>query len=405
MTDHQFDIVVVGAGMVGASFAALVAGSDWGQTLRIGVLEASPFAMPDLSDSFDPRVVALTATSRQLLDRVGVWQQIADRRACPYRRMAVWEADGTGHIEFDCAEVRQPNLGHIVENALIVQALLQRLGQLPNVTLLCPAQVTGLEREADSQAVIIRLADGGSVATRLLAAADGAHSKVRELCGLPLRQWDYGHQAIVTTVTTEREHGYTARQRFLPEGPLAFLPLRDEQGDCHHCSIVWSQQPEKAAELMALDDAAFCRALTRAGDHCLGEVVAVDKRYAIPLWQRHAVDYVLPGVALLGDAAHTIHPLAGQGVNLGFQDVLVLAEEVQRSLSRQLSPGELNGLKRYQRRRKPHNLGMMVTMEGFKRLFESRGLPLRLLRNDGLKLANRLGPIKNRLVRQAMGLG
>lgn len=404
MADRDFDIVVVGAGMVGASFAALAAGSSWGQSLRIGVLEASFFVMPDLSDSFDPRVVALTETSRQLLEDVGVWKQIADRRVCPYRRMAVWESDGTGHIEFDCSEVRQPSLGHIVENALIVQALLQRLAALPNVELLCPAQVTGLQRYADREGVVIGLADGSTVSTRLVAAADGARSKVRDLCELPLRQWDYGHQAIVTTVTTEKVHDFTARQRFLPEGPLAFLPLRDEQGDCHRCSIVWSQQAEKATELMALNDAEFCSALTQAGDRCLGEVVAVDKRYCIPLWQRHAVDYVLPGIALLGDAAHTIHPLAGQGVNLGFQDVLVLAEEVQRSLSRDLSPGELNGLQRYQRRRKPHNLGMMATMEGFKRLFESQTLTLRLLRNDGMKLANQLGPVKNLLVRQAMGL-
>lgn len=405
MAEHRFDIVVVGAGMVGASFAALVAGSPWGANLRVGVLEAAPFKMPDLSGSFDPRVVALTEASRGLLEQVGAWPQIAARRVCPYRHMEVWEADGTGHIEFDCAEVRQPSLGHIVENALIVEALLQRLDALPNVELLCPAKVVGLERVEKSGDMLIALADGDTVTTRLLAAADGARSKVRELCGLQLRQWDYGHQAIVTTITTEREHGYSARQRFLPEGPLAFLPLRDEQGDCHRCSIVWSQQSEKAAELMALDDAEFCRALTQASDHCLGDVVTVDKRYCIPLWQRHAVDYVLPGVALMGDAAHTIHPLAGQGVNLGFQDVLALAEEVEHSLSRGLSPGELTGLKRYQRRRKPHNLGMMAAMEGFKRLFESPAPPLRLLRNDGMKLANNLGPLKNQLVRQAMGLG
>ncbi|MEZ5530464.1 MAG: UbiH/UbiF/VisC/COQ6 family ubiquinone biosynthesis hydroxylase [Porticoccaceae bacterium] len=405
MADRQFDIVVVGAGMVGASFAALVAGSPWGAGLRIGVLEASPFVMPDLSETFDPRVVALTEASRGLLEQVGAWPQIAARRVCPYRHMEVWEADGTGHIEFDCAEVRQPSLGHIVENALVVEALLQRLEDLPNVELLCPARVSGIARVARGEELLIELDGGETVATRLVAAADGARSKVRELCGLQLRQWDYGHQAIVTTITTEREHGYSARQRFLPEGPLAFLPLRDEQGDCHRCSIVWSQQSEKASELVALDDAEFCRALTLASDHCLGEVTAVDKRYCIPLWQRHAVDYVLPGVALMGDAAHTIHPLAGQGVNLGFQDVLALAEEVQRSLSRGLSPGELTGLKRYQRRRKPHNLGMMATMEGFKRLFESQALPLRLLRNDGLTFANNLGPLKNQLVRQAMGLG
>lgn len=407
MAEHEYDVVVAGAGMVGAAFAALLASNESattesGKNLRIAVLEARPFEMPDLSESFDPRVVALTALSRKLLEDTGAWEQIVARRVCPYQRMEVWEADGTGHIEFDCAEVRQPSLGHIVENALVVEALWQRLEALENVTLLCPATVVGLERQAEG--VAISLADGSVINTKLLAAADGAQSKVRELCGLQLRQWEYGHHAIVTTITTEKNHNFTARQRFLPEGPLAFLPLQTETGDCHQCSIVWSQQADVAEMLMALDDEAFCGALTRAGENCLGNVVAVDKRYKIPLKQRHAVDYVVPGVALMGDAAHTIHPLAGQGVNLGFQDVIVLVEEVERAVSRGLSPGDMWALGRYQRRRKPHNLGTMAVMEGFKRLFEKQPLPVRLLRNDGMNTVNRLGPIKNLMVRQAMGL-
>ncbi len=402
MAEHEYDVVVAGAGMVGAAFASLLATTKSGKNLRIAVLEARPFEMPDLSESFDPRVVALTALSRKLLEDTGAWEQIAARRVCPYQRMEVWEADGTGHIEFDCAEVRQPSLGHIVENALVVEALWQRLEALENVTLLCPATVVDLERQAEG--VAISLADGSVINTKLLAAADGAQSKVRELCGLQLRQWEYGHHAIVTTVTTEKNHDFTARQRFLPEGPLAFLPLQTEAGDCHQCSIVWSQQAEVAELLMTLDDDAFCEALTRAGENCLGNVVAVDKRYKIPLKQRHAVDYVVPGVALVGDAAHTIHPLAGQGVNLGFQDVIVLVEEVERAVGRGLSPGDMWALGRYQRRRKPHNLGTMAVMEGFKRLFEKQPLPIRLLRNDGMNTVNRLGPIKNLMVRQAMGL-
>ena len=405
MVDYEYDVVVAGAGMVGAAFAALLATTESGKKLRIAVLEARPFEMPDLSDSFDPRVVALTAVSQKLLKDVGAWDQIEAQRVCPYQRMEVWEADGTGHIEFDCAEVRQSSLGYIVENALVVEALLAKLDELKNVTLLCPALVVDVERQAGRrEGVLISLEDGRVISTRLLAAADGAHSKVRELCGLSLRQWEYGHHAIVTTVTTEKNHNFTARQRFMPEGPLAFLPLRSESGDCHQCSIVWSQQAEVAESLIALDDEGFCQALARAGEHCLGDIVAVDKRYKIPLTQRHAVDYVVPGVALMGDAAHTIHPLAGQGVNLGFQDVIVLVEEVDRAVKRGLSPGDMWGLGRYQRRRKPHNLGTMAVMEGFKRLFEDQPLPIRLLRNDGMSAVNRLGPIKNLVIRQAMGL-
>jgi 2-octaprenylphenol hydroxylase len=405
VTEKPFDIVVVGAGMVGASLAALIAGSGWGQSLRIGVLEARPFKMPDLSSGFDPRVVALTESSRQLLDQIGVWSSIAAQRACAYHRMEIWEADGTGHIEFDCADVRQPNLGHIVENALIVGALLQRLEDMPNVELLCPAVVDGLASAgSDSGRVVLTLSDGRSVSAGLVAAADGANSGIRRLCGLKLRQWDYGHHAIVTTVTTEKSHGHTARQRFLPTGPLAFLPLLGDGGGTRQCSIVWSQQTPVAESLMALDDQGFCQALGQAAGHCLGEVVAADRRHCIPLWQRHAVDYTVPGVALLGDAAHSIHPLAGQGVNLGLQDAAVLAEEVQRALQRGLLPGDRLALARYQRRRKPQNLAMMAAMEGFKRLFESDKLPLRLLRNDGMALFNGAGPLKKRLIRQAMGL-
>ena len=416
MADHQYDVVVAGAGMGGAAFAALLATkelatSENGKKLRIAVLEARPFQMPDLSKTFDPRVVALTEPSRQLLETVGVWEHIAQQRVCPYQRMEVWEADGTGHIEFDCAEVRQPSLGHIVENALIVESLLQRLDELENVELLCPAKVVGLDRKpvegrarGDEEGIAISLDDGSVVSTKLLAAADGAQSKVRELCGLQLREWDYGHHAIVTTVTTEKNHNFTARQRFLPDGPLAFLPLQTESGDCHQCSIVWSQQEDVAESLMSLDDAAFCTALEQAGSSSLGKIISVDKRYKIPLKQRHAVDYVVPGVALMGDAAHTIHPLAGQGVNLGFQDVIALVEEVERAVNRGLSPGDMSTLQRYQRRRKPHNLGTMAVMEGFKRLFEDQSLPVRLLRNDGMSAVNRLGPIKNLVIRQAMGL-
>lgn len=412
MADHQYDVVVAGAGMVGAAFAALLAtkelaakeqaANEQGKSLRIAILEARPFQMPDLSEHFDPRVVALAEPSRQLLEDVGVWSQIATRRACAYQRMEVWESDGTGHIEFDCVEVRQSSLGHIVENALIVDGLLQKIEMLDNVDLLCPVKLTGLETTKDG--VVISLEDGATIFTKLLAAADGAQSKVRELCGLQLRQWEYGHHAIVTSITTEAEHNFTARQRFLPDGTLAFLPLETEQGDCHQCSIVWSQQEEVAESLMALDDNKFCTALEQAGSHCLGKIVAVDKRYKIPLKQRHAVDYVVPGIALMGDAAHTIHPLAGQGVNLGFQDVITLMEEVERAVSRGLSPGDMLALGRYQRRRKPHNLGTMAVMEGFKRLFEDQPLPVRLLRNDGMSAINRLGPVKNLLVRQAMGL-
>lgn len=407
---QHLDIAIVGAGMVGACFAARVASSPWGQSLRIGLIEAAPFVMPDLFRGFDPRVVALTETSRQLLEDTGVWWPIASTRCCPYQKMSIWEGDGTGQVDFDSHAVRQPNLGHIVENSRVVEALHHRIAALPNIQLLCPAKVKNVWRNEKGD-MTVQLQDaqcgGGEYTTLtadLLVAADGARSNVRDLCQFKVREWDYHHSAIVTTITTENSHQYTAWQRFLPTGPLALLPLQDDMGDTHHCSIVWSQQRSEADSLMSLNDDDFCQRLTQASSQCLGNITAVDKRFCIPLWQRHAVDYIQPNTVLLGDAAHSIHPLAGQGVNLGLADVQVLFEELERATSRGLPLSELQTLKRYQRRRKPDNLATMAAMEAFKRIYEADALPIKLLRNDGMKLVNRLQPLKKLLVKQAMGL-
>lgn len=400
--NQSFDIVIVGAGMVGAAFAALLGGSQQGQNLKIALIEARPFVPPQ-TDGFDPRVVALTEASRAMLEEIQVWSKIAEGRVCPYQQMHVWDADGTGAVDFHCAEIRQPSLGHIVENSAILSAILQKIDEIEQIELLCPAVVAELEQQSSGD-VNVTLEDGRVLNTRLLVAADGAQSRVREMCGLRTREWGYDHNAIVTTITTEKVHDFTARQCFMSSGPLAFLPLQTASGDSHHCSIVWSQKPDIADDLMALDDEAFCRALERAGEHCLGQITAVAKRFSFPLRQRHATDYVKPGIALVGDAAHTIHPLAGQGVNLGFQDIMVLADEVQQALEKGVSPGDPLVLGRYQRRRKPKNLAMMAAMEGFKRLFEEQALPIRLLRNLGMSHVNAVAPLKNQIIRQAMGL-
>ncbi len=408
---REFDVIVAGGGLTGAAFATLLSSREEAQALRIAVIESHPFTGYFDGNEFDPRVVALTETSRQLLSDIGVWEQISARRVSPYTRMSVRDHDGTGFIEFDSADVRASNLGHIVENSNIVGALLEKMAHRPNVELICPARVSGVHREGEQTFVNIdgvsidgvNTDGGGQLQAPLLVAADGAVSHVRELCDFHLREKTYGHKAIVATIGCEKENGATARQWFSLDGPLAFLPLQNGE-DRHKVSIVWSQRDERADELMALPDDQFCLALGRASEHSLGNITDISQRYSFPLLERHATDYVKPGVALLGDAAHTIHPLAGQGANLGFKDVVALVDELCRACIRGLPLGDESVLGRYQRNRKPDNLATMLAMQGFKQLFGSDNLNVRLLRNKGMSLVNRAGPVKKRLIRQAMGI-
>ncbi len=402
-----YDIIVVGAGMVGSAIACALAIDKRGEHLRIAVVEASDKPATYNSEAYDPRVVALTQASRKLLHSLHAWDTIVLQRACPYTDMHVWDAEGTGSIHFDCLEVQQNQLGYIVENSLIASTLAQRMQNLQQIDLLCSARVSSFRKDGDSNPSLI-LEDGRELQASMIIAADGANSKLRELVNFRTREWDYGHNAIVTTVKTEQVHQHTAWQRFMETGPLAFLPLEDELMDyetgCHHSSIVWSCKPELADELMALDDEAFAKRLGEAFEHKLGNIEEVAKRFSFPLRQRHAVDYVKPGIALVGDAAHTIHPLAGQGVNLGFLDVTALRDEILRACERRIPLNDESILRRYQRNRKINNLGVMAAMEGFKRLFGTRNIGVRWARNEGMRKVDSVNTLKNIIVKQAMGL-
>lgn len=402
---QRFDIAIIGAGIAGSALAAALGNEG----LRIALVEARSLAMAELPAArdlqhFDARVSAITPRSKLLLEKLGAWESIADYRQCPYRHMTVWDAEGTGVIEFDCNDVNAPALGHIVENRAIVNALLARVADCGDITAFDGVQLQDCAHVEEAPGVHVRLDGGLTLEADLLVAADGAVSPVREMMAFPTREWDYGHRAIVTTVQVEHPHQDTCWQRFLTSGPLAFLPLPGED-DRHYCSIVWSLREELVDDLLALDDRAFCGALEQAFEGRLGKVLDCAPRFAFPLRQRHAIDYVQPGVALVGDAAHTIHPLAGQGINLGLQDVGVLAEEVLAGHARGLNPGQLALLRRYQRRRKGENLLMMAAMDGFKALFEQQALPLRWLRNAGMRGVGRIGPLKQQLIRHAMGVG
>ncbi|MBW0147592.1 FAD-dependent monooxygenase [Marinobacter arenosus] len=401
---RTFDILVVGGGMIGSALALGLSRQGW----QVGLVEGSdrgalvtPLPPATGVDAFEPRVSAISVASQQLLDDLGIWSSIVAGRHCPYQNMTVWDGDGTGRIHFDAAELQADALGTIVENRAIVRALFGAL-ETSDVEVIDGVKVTGWWQDGDRRG--IELADGHRLGAELVVAADGANSRLRQWVGLPTREWDYDQQAIVCTVQTAQSHRFTAWQRFSPTGPLAFLPLLTESGDEHFCSIVWSQDTEEARRLMALDGDHFVSELEAAIERELGAVVSVSRRFSFPLRQRHAKAYVAPGFALVGDAAHTIHPLAGQGANLGYGDVRALQDELSRARSRGLNPAEPLVLARYQRRRKAENLAMMAAMEGFKQLFARDELPLRWLRNTGMRWLDGLGPVKHRLAAEAMGL-
>ena len=343
---RTFDILVVGGGMIGSALALGLSRQGW----RVGLVEGSNGAelrtmpKPAVSvDDFEPRVSAISIASQQLLTELGVWQTVVEGRHCPYQKMTVWDGDGTGRIRFDAAELQARALGTIVENRSVVRALFEALAA-SDVELIDGVRVTGWWQDAGRHG--IELADGGGLAAALVVAADGANSRLRQWVGLPTREWDYDQQAIVCTVRTAQSHRFTAWQRFSPTGPLAFLPLHPESGEEHFCSIVWSQDTDEARRLMALAEPEFMAELEAAIEREMGAVEAVSRRFAFPLRQRHAKDYIAPGFALVGDAAHTIHPLAGQGANLGYGDVRALLDELSRARGAGLEPGEelvLNG--------------------------------------------------------------
>ena len=398
---QQFDILVVGGGMIGSALALGLSRQGW----QVGLIEGAPAASlmapaePASSvDDFEPRVSAISLASQRLLEELGAWPKVQASRHCGYREMTVWDGDGTGRIHFDAAELHARSLGTIVENRNIVRALFESLSD-SSVQLL-----DGVRVKAWSRGQGVELEDGRCLAARLVVGADGALSRLRQWSGLATREWDYDQQAIVCTVRTSQNHRYTAWQRFSPTGPLAFLPLLNEAGDEHFCSIVWSQDTLEARRLMALETESFRKELEAAIERELGEVLAVSRRFAFPLRQRHAKDYIADGLALVGDAAHTIHPLAGQGANLGYGDVRALLEELERARELGLAPDDASVLARYQRRRKGENLAMMAAMEGFKQLFARDELPVRWLRNTGMRWLNQLAPLKNRIAAEAMGI-
>lgn len=394
----DFDVVVVGGAMAGAGTAALLAATPATEGLRIALVEPRPATPPAADAPLDLRVSALSRSSQQLLERAGAWPAVA-ARAAAYQRMVIWEErqdpSGPDALVFDAAELGEPDLGHIGENRSIQAALTARAEALGVVLL--RAELATLE--AIREAVRIALGDGREFRAGLLVGADGAGSAVRRMAGIDTRGWDYGQRAVVAHLASELPHGATARQRFLDTGPLALLPLADGRS-----SLVWSTLPEQAEELTRCPEDEFADRVTAASAGVLGRLVPTTARVSFPLRLLHARRYAADRIALVGDAAHAVHPLAGQGINLAFLDAAALVDVLGDALETGDDPGELGVLRRYERWRKAEAVPAIALLDGLKRLFFG-GNPLQSrLRQGALGLAQSSPMAKRLLMQRALGV-
>ena len=387
----NFDVVVVGGGMVGAAVACSLGNSG----LSVAVIEQVMPPPFDPDQPHDMRVSALSISSRNILETVGAWPGIESRRLCPFRRMRVWET--TGDTEFHSDDIGYRELGYIVENRVTQLALLERMQDFNNIQLLCPVSIKQIRYDAEGSD--IELDDGRILSAGVLVAADGGQSRVRQAAGLGVTSWDYKQHALVIYVETDYPQQDITWQRFVPSGPQAFLPLPG-----HHGSLVWYNSPDEVRRLKALSNESLLEELTRAFPDCLGKVRTILGTASFPLKRQHAQSYVKQGVVLVGDAAHMINPLAGQGVNIGLLDAAALAEILVDAFRQGSNIADVAVLKRYEQARRYENLQMMTVMDVFYRVFSNRVLPFKFLRNLGLGLAERITPAKNKVMRYAMGI-
>lgn len=396
----RFDIVVAGAGMVGLTIAALLAKSDHAGRLSVTVVDAGKEPAFKAGDDVDLRVSALSPGSAGILADAGAWDSIRSTRTCAFDGMRVWDSkgtfDGPETLRFDASDFALPQLGYIVENALVRTRL---LGQLAGTKTAVHFNTPIRRLIAAGDRFLVETDGGDPLRPELVIAADGGKSVVREQAGIESRSWRYGQTAFVSHARTARHHGNTAWQRFLPTGPLAFLPLGDGR-----VSIVWSTSETLAGEALAATDAELGQMLEEASGSVLGKVTPDGPRGAFPLHARFAGQYSMPGLVLVGDAAHSVHPLAGQGVNLGLADAAQLVSEIGTALGRGEYPGDLPALRRYERARKGENQLMLRFIDGIAQLFASEAEPVERLRGMGMRLFNRSGPLRRHAIELALGI-
>lgn len=394
----EFDVVIAGGGHVGAALALALKDAD----RRMSVALVDPQPRHGRSDA---RASAIAAAARRMLERLGVWEVLAPRSQ-PIEDMIVTDSrlDAVVRPVFLTFEGRLATgepFAHMVPDALLVATLLDR-AEAAGVEILMPEKVESFE--LDDTAARVRLAGGREIGTRLLVAADGARSRLRDLAAIGIVRFEYGQSGIVTTIAHERPHGGRAEEHFLPSGPFAILPLTDDDDGRHRSSLVWSEVTETANRLIAGDDFTFRLELERRFGHHLGAIEPLSEPRAFPLGLTLARDFVRTRFALVGDAAHGVHPIAGQGLNIGLRDVAALAEIVVDARRLGLDPGRFETLETYQRRRRFDAVEMGAVTDGLNRLFSNDLGALRALRDFGLGLVDRMPRVKAHFIQEAAGL-
>jgi len=389
----KYPVVVVGGGIVGATAACAVAQAG----IEVALIDVHNPVRDWSEDPLDIRVSALTRASQNILQAVGAWPAMEQRGVGPYDHMHVWDADSAGVLDFDAADTEFPELGHLVENRVTVASLWDRLETLPDASVLCPAKVADIQVNRDSAQVVLE--DGQILEADVVIAADGRDSALRQMVGIQTTGWEYKQDGLVATISTEKSHQFTAWQRFLPEGPLAFLPLKNGQ-----CSIVWTLSHQTAQEYVALSDNEFLQHLEQASGGVLGKMLEVGPRGAFPLRFQYANQYTADHFVLIGDAAHAMHPLAGQGANAGLLDAAAIAELIVKAQQAGRPIGSHKLLRQYERWRKGDNLAMMSSMDMINKMYTAQNEGFRQLRGTGMSWINHSSWLKNYFNRYAMGL-
>ncbi len=388
---YEADVAIVGGGLVGGTLACTLAGLG----MATAVVEAGDPAAT-LDAGFDGRASAISLTSKRLLEATGLWRGMAGE-ATPMRHIRVSEGASPLYLDYDHRDVGDEPFGYMVENRHYRRALYAEIQANAGITFLTRSSAVQVERNAGG--VDIRLADGAGIRAPLVVAAEGRNSALREDAGIRVSGWSYRQAGIVCTVEHEKPHGFVAHERFLPAGPFAILPLKGRRS-----SIVWTERADRAPAIMALDDEGFTVELARRFGDFLGALHVVGPRWSYPLSLQFAERAVADRLALVGDAIHAMHPIAGQGLNMGLRDVAALTEVLSDARALGLDPGASYVLARYQRWRRFDNTLMLALTDGLNRLFAIEAPPIRLARDVGLAAVNALPPLKRFFMRHAMGL-